>query len=381
MGARLPGGSEAFGAKIATGAELGGAWSRPSSVSPSAQERPAGSDGGHEEGIHGVIGYERASELVGRFPGHRMLVIGDLILDRYVWGNTDRISPEAPVPVVRVERESIMLGGAGNVARNVASLGAQVEVLGLVGEDEIAIDLETLFDRWGIDTRLLLRERGRPTTVKTRVISRGQQIVRYDRESEDPIGDDLVKRLLDALRSSGSRVQGVILQNYGKGLLTPGVVSEVMPIFEEYDIRVFVDPKEPPWEIYRGAELVKPNLREAEYLTRIRARDEGDLERIGRALIALCGDATFAVTRGGEGITLFSSEDGMCHVPTQRLEVADATGAGDTTIAAVALARLSGGSWHESAEIANAAAGVVVQVHGTSTSTPEELLHGIGGTA
>ena len=317
-----------------------------------------------------------------------MLVIGDLILDRYVWGNTDRISPEAPVPIVRVERESIMLGGAGNVARNLASLGAQVDVLGLVGEDETAIDLETLFDRWGIDTRMLLRERGRPTTVKTRVISRGQQIVRYDRESEDPIGDDLVKRLLDALRSSGSRVQGVILQNYGKGLLTPGVVSEAMSIFERlrvhiYDdrLRVFVDPKEPPWEIYRGAELVKPNLREAEYLTRIRARDEEDLERIGRELIELCGGATFAVTRGGEGITLFSSEDGMCHVPTQRREVADATGAGDTTIAAVALARLSGGSWRESAEIANAAAGVVVQVHGTSTSTPEELLHGIGGTA
>ncbi|MEE8314174.1 MAG: D-glycero-beta-D-manno-heptose-7-phosphate kinase [Myxococcota bacterium] len=328
-----------------------------------------------------MIGYERASELVGRFPGHRMLVIGDLILDRYVWGNTDRISPEAPVPIVRVERESIMLGGAGNVARNLASLGAQVDVLGLVGEDETAIDLETLFDRWGIDTRMLLRERGRPTTVKTRVISRGQQIVRYDRESEDPIGDDLVKRLLDALRSSGSRVQGVILQNYGKGLLTPGVVSEAMSIFEEQGIRVFVDPKEPPWEIYRGAELVKPNLREAEYLTRIRARDEEDLERIGRELIELCGGATFAVTRGGEGITLFSSEDGMCHVPTQRREVADATGAGDTTIAAVALARLSGGSWRESAEIANAAAGVVVQVHGTSTSTPEELLHGIGGTA
>jgi D-beta-D-heptose 7-phosphate kinase/D-beta-D-heptose 1-phosphate adenosyltransferase len=328
-----------------------------------------------------LIGRDRASQLVQQFPGHRILVLGDLILDRYVWGNTDRISPEAPVPIVRVESESIMLGGAGNVARNLASLGAHVEVLGLVGEDETAAQLEGLFDRWKIDTRILLRESSRPTTLKTRVISRGQQVVRYDRESEDPISGALAGRLLDALRSGAARAQAAIVQNYGKGLLTPEVVCEAMTIFEEQGVRVFVDPKEPPWEIYRGAELIKPNQREAEELTHIRVREEADIERIGNQLLALCNGATIAVTRGGSGTTLFTSDKGMCHVPTQRHEVSDVAGAGDTAIAALTLARLSAGSWRESAELANLAAGVVVQIAGTATITPQELLEAVGANS
>ena len=328
-----------------------------------------------------MIPRERAFELIQRFPAHRVLVLGDLILDRYVWGNTDRISPEAPVPVVRVERESIMLGGAGNVARNLASLGAQVEVLGLVGDDETAAELEGLFERWKIDTGVLLREPGRPTTLKTRVISRGQQVVRYDRESEEPIGDGLVERLLDSLRTSGGRADGAIIQNYGKGLLTSEVVMEAMAILEERNVRVFVDPKEPPWEIYRRAELIKPNLREAEQLTRIRVRVDDDLARIGVQLRLLTDGATVAVTRGGQGMTLFGVDGEMCHIPTQLRQVSDVAGAGDTAIAALALARLSGATWREAAELANAAAGVVVQVPGTATSTPTELLDALGASA
>ncbi len=328
--------------------------------------------------MDGMIARERAFELIQRFPAHRVLVLGDLILDRYVWGNTDRISPEAPVPIVRVERESIMLGGAGNVARNLASLGAQVEILGLVGQDETASELEGLFERWKIDTGVLLREPGRPTTLKTRVISRGQQVVRYDRESEEPIGDALVERLLDSLRASSTRADGAIIQNYGKGLLTPEVVAEAMAILDGRGVRVFVDPKEPPWEIYRGAELIKPNLREAEGLTRIRVRADRDLERIGKQLLGLMDGATVAVTRGGQGMTLFAADSEMLHIPTQLRQVSDVAGAGDTAIAALALARLADATWQESAELANAAAGVVVQVPGTATSSPTELLDAVG---
>lgn len=326
-----------------------------------------------------MIGRERASQLVHQFPGHRILVLGDLILDRYIWGNTDRISPEAPVPVVRVERESSMLGGAGNVARNLASLGAQVEVIGLVGEDDTASELESLFDEWKISTRTLLREPGRPTTLKTRVISRGQQVVRYDRESEEPIGVALVERLLDTLRSSAARVHGAIIQNYGKGLLSPEVVREAMSVFADAGVRVFVDPKDPPWDIYRGAELVKPNLPEAEQMARMRVRDERDMERLGTALLDACSDTTIAVTRA-EGITLFGRDMRMCHVPTWLRAVADVAGAGDTTISALSLARLSAGDWREAAELANAAAGVVVQVRGTATCTPDELLDACGAS-
>ena len=321
-----------------------------------------------------MIEAERARELIQRFPAQRILVFGDLILDRYVWGSTDRISPEAPVPVVRVERESIMLGGAGNVARNLASLGAQVEVVGVAGDDGPAVDMRRLFDRWKIDTPGLVLEDGRPTTEKTRVIARAQQVVRYDRETEDPVSGEAVERVLDALRGAASRVAAAIVQDYGKGLLTQEVSLEAMRILRESGVRVFVDPKKAPLDAYRGAELIKPNMPEAESFTGVRVRSDDDLARLGRELVSLCGGATVAVTQSGEGMTLFSEEGEPTHVPTRRRAVADSAGAGDTVIAALTLARLSGATWVESAELANAAAGVVVTVPGTATVTPEELM-------
>ena len=321
-----------------------------------------------------MIAAARARELIRRFPEHRILVFGDLILDRYVWGSTDRISPEAPVPVVRVERESIMLGGAGNVARNLASLGAQVEVVGVAGDDGTAVDMRRLFDRWKIDTPGLVLEDGRPTTEKTRVIARAQQVVRYDRETEDPVSGEAVERVLDALRDAAPRASGAIVQDYGKGLLTPEVSLEAMRILRESGVRIFVDPKKAPLDAYRGAELIKPNLSEAESFTGVRVRSDDDLSRLGLELVPLCGGATVAVTQSGEGMTLFSEEGEPTHVPTRRRAVADSAGAGDTVIAALTLARLSGATWVESAELANAAAGVVVTVPGTATVTPEELM-------
>jgi rfaE bifunctional protein kinase chain/domain len=319
----------------------------------------------------------RDLELIRAFAGSRVLVIGDLILDRYVWGNTDRISPEAPVPVVRVDRESSMLGGAGNVARNLSSLGAQVELVSLTGEDEAAGEIRRLCDAWKIETRHVVSDGARPTTEKTRIIARGQQVVRYDREVDDPVPDGIAERLIEGVREAAARVDGAVLEDYQKGLLGGAVLSEVLAVLAQSGVRVFVDPKGPPWD-FQGVELVKPNLREAEGVVSIRVRSEGDLERLGRRALELCGASCVAITRGREGMSVFPRGAPTLHVPTAPRAVADVAGAGDTAIAALALARLAGADWREAARLSNAAAGVVVSVPGTATVTPDELATALG---
>ncbi len=315
----------------------------------------------------------RAEAIISQFSGQRIGVLGDLILDRYVWGSVDRISPEAPVPVVRVDRMSAMLGGAGNVARNLTSLGAQVELAAVIGDDEPGRQLHRLCAEWKIDDAGVVAETARPTTLKTRVIARAQQVVRYDRETEQPVGPASAEALLDALRNSATGLDGIIIQDYGKGLLSTDVLREAMVIFSDARVPVFVDPKEGDWQVYRGAELIKPNLREAEALLRTQVHSDADLERLGRELVAHTRARVIAITRGEAGISLFSAEEGVQHVPTTPHAVADVAGAGDTAIATLALARLSGASWLEAAQMANAAAGFVVGVPGTATLTLRDL--------
>jgi D-beta-D-heptose 7-phosphate kinase/D-beta-D-heptose 1-phosphate adenosyltransferase len=323
----------------------------------------------------------RVNTLVRAFGDRTLLVIGDVILDRYVWGAVDRISPEAPVPVVQVTRESVMPGGAGNVARNIATLGGEVMLLSVIGEDETGRELARMMAEWKIDPGGLVVEPNRPTTVKTRVIARAQQVVRYDRESEDAVTAATAGRLLGQIRERAGRADGLILQDYGKGVLGSEFLRELMALCAESGLPVFVDPKAEHWDRFGGAELVKPNLREAEHVTGIRLRHEEDLARIGRAVLERTGARAVAITRGEGGISLFYAEGGMDHVPTAPRAVADATGAGDTAIATLALARLSGGSWVEAATLANAAAGVVVTVPGTASLHPEQLIRATTGAS
>ncbi|MEE8556373.1 MAG: D-glycero-beta-D-manno-heptose-7-phosphate kinase [Myxococcota bacterium] len=320
-----------------------------------------------------MISADRAAKLVRAFPTQRLLVLGDVILDRYVWGRADRISPEAPVPVVQVSRESVMPGGAGNVARNVSTLTGHVELVSVIGEDPTGQDLGRLLADLKIEIGGLLADSERPTTVKTRVIARGQQVVRFDRELEEPLSPSTAARLLGALLERVDQVDGVILQDYGKGVLSPEVLEGVMRQCSKARVPVFVDPKAEHWELYRGAELLKPNLREAEVVAGIRVRDESDVRRLGERVVERTGARTVAITRGEDGISLFYDGGGSDHVPTEVRAVADATGAGDTAIATLALARLAGASWVEAAEMANTAAGVVVEVLGTAALGPEDL--------
>jgi len=314
----------------------------------------------------------RLERVVRDFSRVRLLVVGDLVLDEYLWGDVDRVSPEAPVPVVHVAREGTVLGGAGNVVRNVVALGGACRFASVVGDDGAGRRALDLLKELDVDPRGVVVVPGRPTTRKTRVVARGQQIVRFDRETLDPLGPGPARRLVAAVGAELSEVDGVILEDYGKGALSKGVLGAAMRRFREAGVFVAVDPKT-ELAPFRGASLLKPNLREAESLTGLRIRDERDLGRAAERLRRRIGGGDVVVTRGGEGMTLFQGGAPGVDVRTAVREVFDVQGAGDTTIAALVLALRAGASLLEAAVIANAAAGAVVAKVGTATASPDEV--------
>ena len=314
----------------------------------------------------------RLERLIDDFGGVRLLVIGDLVLDEYVWGDVDRVSPEAPVPVVRVRDETVMLGGAANAARNVVALGGSVECCSVIGSDAAGGRIARLLKDLGVDPGGLVEVDGRPTTRKTRIVARSQQLVRFDRETFDPPPPAAGRELLTLMGRAVARVQGVIVEDYGKGVLSRQIAESAMQLFASAELPVAVDPKA-DLSHYQGAALVKPNLREAEELAGIRVRCEDDLHRIAMRLRKMMGGATVVVTRGPDGMSLFEGEGPGLRVPTVAREVFDVQGAGDTAIAALTLSLRAGGSLHEAAVIANAASGVVVGKVGTATASADEV--------
>jgi rfaE bifunctional protein kinase chain/domain len=316
---------------------------------------------------------DRLERLLDALAGRRLLVLGDVVLDEYLWGEAERMSPEAPVPVVHVSRESQVLGGAGNVVRNIAALGAHPEFCTVVGDDSAGRRVRELLEALDVDPAGLVVEADRPTTRKTRVVARSQQVVRFDRETVAAIEPRTARGLVDALERAIPRSQGVILEDYGKGLLSPSFLRQAMRRFAGAGLPVSVDPKG-DLRVFRGAALVKPNLREAEALSGIAIRGPDDLRRAAERLRRALPGASVVVTRGGEGMTLFGAgEDEGIDVRTPPREVFDVQGAGDTAIAVLSLALRAGASLLEAALLANAAAGVVVGKVGTATANPEEV--------
>jgi rfaE bifunctional protein kinase chain/domain len=319
-----------------------------------------------------MLDRRRLEALLDEFHRVRLLVLGDLVLDEYVWGDVERVSPEAPVPVVHVQDETVVLGGAGNVVRNVVALGGAVAFCSVVGDDAVGRRAADLLENLGVDPKGLVVAQGRPTTRKTRVIARSQQIVRFDRETVEPLPLGLGRLLLEAVDSNLPGCDGVVIADYGKGVLSGQTGGDAMRCFLERKVPVVVDPKA-ALAPYRGAALVKPNLREAEALSGIAIRDAEDLRRAAASLCEELGGASVVVTRGREGMTLFEGGGPGVDVRTAARDVFDVQGAGDTTIAALALALRVGASLLEAAVIANAAAGVVVGKVGTATASVEEV--------
>ena len=318
----------------------------------------------------------RLTKLVRSFRSLELLVLGDALLDEYLWGDVDRVSPEAPVPVVHVQRESQVLGGAGNVVRNVVALGARCAFCSAVGDDRAGDRVIELLREQGVATDGMVRVAGRPTTRKTRVLARNQQVVRVDRETVEPLPPRAARELVDAVERAAHGVAGAIVEDYGKGTLAPAIVRTILRRLRAARVPVAVDPKQ-DLAPYRGVELIKPNLREAEALARMRIGADADLTRAATRLRHRLNGSTVVITRGADGMVLFEKDGPGTVVATPRREVFDVQGAGDTTIAALVLALRAGGSLREAAVIANAAAGIVVAKVGTATANQEEVLEAL----
>ena len=310
--------------------------------------------------------------LIERFDGLRVLVIGDVILDEYLWGDADRVSPEAPVPVVRIQRDSLVLGGAGNLLRNWVSLGGQCDFCAVVGEDPAGRQVTERVLELGVDPAGLVIDAARPTSHKTRVVARSQQMLRFDRESREPLSRGGQRRLLAAADRFVERAHGVALADYGKGTLTPGLARGLMRLFGGRGLPVALDPKR-DLAPYRGVALAKPNLAEAEQLGAAGPRTAGDVRRLMARLQQRLPGSDIAITRGGAGMTVCEAGGEPVEVATAGREVFDVQGAGDTCMAALWLARLAGAGLREAALIANAAASVVVGKIGTAAASREEL--------
>jgi rfaE bifunctional protein kinase chain/domain len=309
-------------------------------------------------------------ELLKKFKDRKVLVIGDFMLDEYIEGKVERISPEAPVPIVEARETTFRPGGAANVAVNVKSLGGSVTVLGVVGNDEGGERLRKILSGKGINTELLLEDTSRPTTRKTRIISGSQQLLRVDWESKNYISEKLRKELLTYLLENYRDFDVIVISDYGKGVVT----KELFEITGEIRKRtpVFLDPKERNFPIYRNVTAMTPNIKETFQAVGIKPISDKDAERAGKKLIERFNLEYAVVTRSERGISIVTGKE-VKHIPTRAKQVFDVTGAGDTVIASFSLAVAAGALPFEAGEIANLAAGIVVGKLGTATVTVEEI--------
>ncbi|MEP7028053.1 MAG: D-glycero-beta-D-manno-heptose-7-phosphate kinase [Candidatus Eisenbacteria bacterium] len=316
----------------------------------------------------------QARPFVSRFAGRRLLVLGDLMADRYLWGRVERISPEAPVPVVSIDRQTYSLGGSANVAHNLASLGAKVELVGLVGADAQGARLtESLAER-GVDTRGVVSDRTRRTTVKTRVIAHQQQVVRTDEEDPQDAAGDAEARLVEAVERALPAAEAMIVSDYGKGVITQATLAAALAAARTRGVPVCVDPKETHFFNYTGVAVLTPNASEAGRAFGRPLRDQETLLAAGASLREKLQSDALLITRGPEGMSLFESTGAITHLPTVAREVFDVTGAGDTVVSVYALALASGADAKVAAFLANHAAGLVVRYAGTAVTTMPELL-------
>jgi len=318
-------------------------------------------------------------EALRRFSRARVLVLGDVMLDRFLWGRVERISPEAPVPVVDVESETYMLGGAANVVHNLIALGATASICGVVGEDDEGASVLKLLDDLEVPTDGIVTCQDRPTTVKTRVVAHSQQVVRVDREKKGPPARRTQEALIRRILSLLGEVRGVVFSDYRKGALSAELVREVTRAARGKGLFVAVDPKQTDFSWYRGCTLITPNKKEAEAALGGRElRSDLEVREGGKELLRKAGAEAILITRGEEGMTLVERGRKECfHIPALARQVFDVTGAGDTVIGTVAACLAAGASMREAAMLANIAASVVVGEVGTSPITAEKLLNAV----
>jgi D-beta-D-heptose 7-phosphate kinase/D-beta-D-heptose 1-phosphate adenosyltransferase len=313
-------------------------------------------------------------QLIEKFPQTRLLVIGDIMMDEYIWGEVHRISPEAPVPIVEVQSESLRLGGAANVANNIWSLGGKVLLCGVVGDDFMGERLGELLKTIGIRNDGIFMEEGRPTTLKTRVIAHSQQIVRFDREVRKEVSEKVTRQILKFVEEHLSDIDAVVVSDYAKGVITRKLLKELIPLCKQRGKIIMVDPKIQPFIVYHGVTLLTPNHHEAGMAVNRKLKTEQDIVTAGRELIEQLDTEAILITRGKEGMSLIEKGNPQVfHISAMARTVYDVTGAGDTVISVLTLALAAGASFPDSALLSNLAAGLVVGKMGTATLTVEEL--------
>ncbi len=310
---------------------------------------------------------QRLFRIINSFKKVKIVVLGDLMLDKYIWGDVSRISPEAPVPVVEVKRDTSCLGGAGNVGHNLMSLGAYPILVGVVGEDEPGAWIKAHVP----DQRGIFVEPGRPTTVKTRILAHHQQVVRVDVEKRSPIPEKTERAILDLLRRLS--FDGLIISDYNKGLILKSLVEGVLTLAKKKGFPVFVDPKVENFHLFSPVTLITPNHHEAERIVRHPCHSNAEVEKAGEEMFTLVDTRYLILKRGEQGMTVFEKGKKPIHIPTVAREVFDVTGAGDTVIATASLSLLAGATIQEAAILANASAGIVVGKIGTAAATPDEI--------
>ena len=339
----------------------------------------------------------RLKRLIARLRGKRIGVLGDLMLDRYLWGTASRLSPEAAVPVVDFVEQSECLGGAGNVAANIATLGARVEAFGVIGNDEPGRALQKCLRAASIADQGIIADSKRVTTVKTRIIARHQQVVRVDHERREPLRAETQEKLLRLLFAALKKIDVLVLSDYDKGLITDDFADRVLSAAHQLHVPVFVKPKTSRLYAYRGARAIVCNAKEAGFYVTRSLADEKSVEEAGLALLAHFGCGAVVITRGEKGMSVFEeSSPRHLQVPATSFEVTyarvgqpgiergatgrqvfDVTGAGDTVLSVLALAVAAGASLADAAMLANTAAGVVVGKLGTASVSPQELIHAL----
>lgn len=319
------------------------------------------------------VSAEQMQQVVDNIGGAHVLILGDIMLDEYLFGTVNRISPEAPVPVVEIDSDNILLGGAANVAANINSLGDKPILVGVVGEDDAAGKLRVLLDDNNIPSEYLLVDNTRRTTIKTRIIAHNQQTVRADREDRHELSDELQGQIMERLESLKGTVRALIISDYGKGVITLKLLQSVIRWCRDNDVFIAVDPKETHFHHYKHVSVITPNHHEAGFAFGRRINNEADLLAVGNGLLEKLDARSILITRGPDGMSLFQREGEPTHIPTFARQVYDVTGAGDTVIATFVSAITAGADLVQAAVMANAGAGITVGKIGTATVTTDEL--------
>ena len=315
----------------------------------------------------------RASEILDTLRDRNVVVLGDVMLDEFVWGDVTRISPEAPVPVVDVRRESVHLGGAANVLANLVALGARGSVIGVIGNDAAGERLKTGLRDLGAQDQCLIVDETRPSTIKTRIIAHSQLVVRADRESRTQVNGNLEEKIVASLKEALKEADAFVVSDYDKGVVTPAILREILPLAYER-VPVLIDPKLRNFNAYRPATLVTPNHLEALRMSDSEDHSDDGLHHAAKVIREKLGCDAVLITRGDRGMMLLEANGEPVYVKTAAREVYDVTGAGDTVIAALASALSAGATMLEAASLANHAAGIVVGKVGTATASAAELI-------